>query len=165
VNFLLPAATTNGAAQITVTAGSGAVAAGSVDVSAVAPSIFALPGGNVAAAVAVRAAADGTVSPVAVFQCAGSTCSASPIDMGAATDSVFLTLFGTGLRKNTGLANVRATVGGVSVPVAFAGAQGEFAGLDQVNLQLPASLRGRGEVSITVTADSQASNAVVVNVR
>lgn len=165
VNFLLPAATANGSAQVTVTAASGAVATGSVDVSAVVPSLFALPGGNVAAAVAVRAAADGTVSPVAVFQCAGNTCTATPIDLGAATDSVFLTLFGTGLRKNTGLANVSATVGGVSVPVAFAGAQGEFAGLDQVNLQLPASLRGRGDVSITVTADSQASNTVIVNVK
>jgi uncharacterized protein (TIGR03437 family) len=166
VNFLVPGATANGPAQVTVTAGSGAVASGSVNVAAVAPSIFALPGGNVAAAVAVRAAADGKLTPLSVFECnSAGACSAAPLDLGAATDSVFLTLFGTGLRKNSGLANVVASVGGVSVPAAFAGAQGEFAGLDQVNLQLPASLRGRGEVSITITADGQASNTVIVNVR
>jgi uncharacterized protein (TIGR03437 family) len=165
VNFLTPPATSNGQAQITVTSASGATATGTVEISAVVPSIFTLPGGNVAAAVAVRAAADGTVSPVAVFQCTGSTCGAAPIDLGTATDSVFLTLFGTGLRKNTGLGNVRASVGGATVAVAFAGAQGEFAGLDQVNIQLPASLRGRGDVPITVTVDGQTSNTVVVNVR
>jgi uncharacterized protein (TIGR03437 family) len=137
-----------------------------VDIATVAPSIFTMPGGNVAAAVAVRVAADGTQTPVGVFQCTASGgCSALPIDLGAATDSVFLTLFGTGLRKNSGLANVRATLGGASIPVGFAGAQGEFAGLDQVNLQLPASLRGRGEVSISLTVDGQTSNAVTVNVR
>ena len=142
------------------------MATGSVDVATVVPSIFTVPGGNVAAAVAVRVAADGTQTPLAVFQCgtAGS-CSATPIDMGGATDSVFLTLFGTGLRKNSGLANVRASIGGATVAVVFAGAQGEFAGLDQVNLQLPASLRGRGDVSIGLTVDGQTSNSVTVNVR
>lgn len=166
VNFLVPTATANGSAQITVTAGSGALATGSVNIATVAPSIFVLPGGNVAAAVAVRAAADGTVTPLSVFQCnASGACTAAPLDMGSATDSVFLTLFGTGLRKNSGLANVVASVGGQNVPVAFAGAQGEFAGLDQVNLQLPATLRGRGEVTITITADGQASNTVTINVR
>lgn len=166
VNFLLPAATANGPAQITVTSASGAVATGSVDVATVAPSVFTVPGGNVAAAVALRVAEDGSQTPLAVFQCSSAgTCAASPIDIGGAGDSVFLTLFGTGLRKNSGLANVRASVGGVSTPVAFAGAQGEFAGLDQVNLQIPKSLRGRGDVSITVTVDGQTSNAVTINVR
>ena len=139
VNFLLPAATPAGRAQITVTSASGAVATGSVDVAAVTPSIFSLGGTTVAAAVAVRVAPGGAQSPVAVFQCAGTTCTAAPIDLGSAGDSVFLTLFGTGLRKNSGLGNVRATIGGADAPVAFAGAQGEFAGLDQVNVQIPVS--------------------------
>jgi uncharacterized protein (TIGR03437 family) len=165
INFLVPAATAGGKAQVTVTSASGALATTSVDISAVMPSIFALGGSNVAAAVAVRVAEDGTQTPVAVFQCSASGCTATPIDRGGAGDSVFLTLFGTGLRKNTGLANVRATIGGVDAPVAFAGAQGEFAGLDQINLQLPASLRGRGDVSIILTVDGLTTNAVNINVR
>jgi uncharacterized protein (TIGR03437 family) len=165
VNFLLPSATSNGKAQITVTSASGASATASVDVSAVMPSVFALGSSNVAAAVAVRVNAVGAQTPVAVFQCAGSGCTASPIDIGGAGDQVFLTLFGTGLRKNSGLGNVRATIGGADAPVAFAGAQGEFAGLDQINLQIPVSLRGRGDVPIILTVDGVTTNAVSINVR
>jgi uncharacterized protein (TIGR03437 family) len=165
INFLLPAATSNGKAQITVTSASGASATASVDISAVMPSIFSLGGSNVAAAVAVRINAVGAQTPIAVFQCAGSVCTATPLDIGGAGDQTFLTLFGTGLRKNSGLSNVRATIGGVDAPVAFAGAQGELAGLDQVNLQLPASLRGRGDVAVILTVDGVTTNSVSINIR
>jgi uncharacterized protein (TIGR03437 family) len=53
----------------------------------------------------------------------------------------------------------------VDAPVAFAGAQGEFAGLDQVNLQIPASLAGRGNVPVIVTVDGQTTNTVTINIR
>jgi uncharacterized protein (TIGR03437 family) len=165
VNFVVPAATATGRAQITATSGSGSTAAATVDIATVAPSIFTAPGGTTAAAVALRASANGTQTPVAVFQCSGSTCSASPIDLGSAGDTVFLTLFGTGLRKNTGLANVHVTIGGVEAPVAFAGAQGEFIGLDQVNVQLPATLRGRGDVPVVVNTDGLNANTVTINVQ
>jgi uncharacterized protein (TIGR03437 family) len=165
INFLLPGATSNGKAQITVTSASGAVSTAAVDVSAVMPSVFALGSSNVAAAVAVRVNAVGTQTPIAVFQCSSSGCTASPMDIGGAGDQVFLTLFGTGLRKNSGLANVRATIGGADAPVAFAGAQGEFAGLDQINLQIPVSLRGRGDVSIVLTVDGVTTNPVNINIR
>ena len=62
-------------------------------------------------------------------------------------------------------ASLRATIGGVDAPVAFAGAQGELAGLDQVNLQLPASLRGRGDVAVILTVDGVTTNSVNINVR
>ena len=54
INFLMPAATANGKAQITVTSANGTLATGTVDIDTVNPSIFTLGGGNVAAAVAVR---------------------------------------------------------------------------------------------------------------
>ena len=40
-----------------------------------------------------------------------------PVDLGASTDQVFLSLYGTGFR---GATQATATVGGVTVPVAFA---------------------------------------------
>jgi uncharacterized protein (TIGR03437 family) len=166
VNFLVPNATASGRAQVTVTSASGALATAAVDIAPVTPSIFAVGGTNVAAAVAVRVSAGGAQTPVAVFQCVGaSTCSASPIDLGSAGDSVFVTLFGTGLRKNSGLANVHATIGEVDAPVAFAGAQGEFAGLDQINVQIPGSVRGRGDVPVVLTIEGQTTNTVTINVR
>jgi len=151
---------------VTVTSGNGATATANVDIAVVAPSVFAMPGGTVAAAVAVRAAAGGAQTPVAVFQCASATvCTATPIDLGVAGDIVVVTFFGTGLRKNSGLANVRATIGGVDAPVLFAGAQGQFTGLDQLNVQIPLTLRGRGDAPVVFTIDGQSSNTVTVNVR
>lgn len=166
VNFIVPGATANGTAVVTVTSGSGATATGNVQVNNVTPAVFTMPGGNVAAAVGLRATAAGVQSPVGIFQCtAVPVCTATPIDLGATSDIVVVTLFGTGIRRNTDLAKVKATMGGVDAPVLFSGAQGQFAGLDQVNLQIPGSLRGRGEVPIVLTIDGQTANTSTINIR
>ena len=49
-------------------------------------------------------------------------------------------MFGTGLRGRTSLEAVKLKIGGIDAPVAYVGAQGDFAGLDQVNVLLPRSL-------------------------
>jgi uncharacterized protein (TIGR03437 family) len=51
------------------------------------------------------------------------------------------------------------------VPVLSAGAQMQYAGLDQVNVELPSSLAGKGEVPVVLTADGQTANTVLINVR
>jgi uncharacterized protein (TIGR03437 family) len=51
------------------------------------------------------------------------------------------------------------------VEVVYAGAQGSFPGLDQVNLLLPATLRGAGMVTLTLTVDGAPANTVVVKIR
>ena len=62
--------------------------------------------------------------------------------------------------------NVSVSVGGVVVPVLFSGAQGVYAGEDQVNVgPLPASLGGRGNVSIVLTAEGQTANTVNVTIK
>jgi uncharacterized protein (TIGR03437 family) len=86
-----------------------------------------------------------------------------PIDLGAATDVVVITLYGSGFRNNT--SGVQVTIGGVDAPVLFAGAQGSFQGLDQANVQIPSSLRGRGEVNLVLTADGKTANTVTINVQ
>ena len=56
-----------------------------------------------------------------------------------------------------------ATIGGVNVNVAGPVAQGEFVGLDQVNLgPVPRSLAGKGEVDVILTIDGKQANAVTV---
>ena len=67
--------------------------------------------------------------------------------------------------ERSDLANVTCTIGGVNAAVTFAGAQGEFAGLDQLNVQIPTSLRGRGEVSVVFTIDGQSTNPVTISVQ
>jgi uncharacterized protein (TIGR03437 family) len=166
VNFTVPTDTASGSATVTVTGGDGSTATGDVVIAPVVPSIFVAPGGTVAAGSAVRVGTDGTQTPLNIVQCTtAGVCTTTPIDLGAATDLVTVTFFGTGVRKNSGLSNVKASVGGVDAPVAFAGPQGQFVGLDQINVQLPASLRGRGDVPVIFTVDGQTSNTVTINIR
>jgi len=72
----------------------------------------------------------------------------------------------TGLQSGAELAGaVTATIGGVNAPVEYAGAVSGYTGLDQVNLRVPRSLMGRGEVNIVLTADGRTSNTVTVNIK
>jgi len=76
---------------------------------------------------------------------------------------VYLVLFGTGIRGRSSLAAVSATVGGVAVPVVFAGDSGQFVGLDQVNIgPLPRSLKGAGQAIVLLTVDGNTANTVTV---
>jgi uncharacterized protein (TIGR03437 family) len=73
--------------------------------------------------------------------------------------------YGTGIRHRSALANVTCAIGGTQAPVVFAGPQGQFTGLDQVNVQLPAGLAGKGEVDLVLTVDGVVANTVRVNLQ
>jgi len=169
VNYLIPAGTVNGAATVTMTSGDGTVSAGTVQIASVTPGLFAADasGRGLAAATALRVKADGSqqFEPVARFDAAQNKFVAVPIDLGPETDQVFLLLFGTGIRFRSALSAVTAKLGGVDSQTPFAGAQGDFAGLDQVNVRLSRSLIGRGEVDVALTVDGQTANALKVHIK
>ena len=170
INFTVPAGLANGLAAVTVVREGQTVATGTLRIESVAPGLFSAnaDGKGVAAAVALRVAADGTQEPRIIFECgtAAGSCAPVPIEMGADTDQMFLLLFGTGIRGRSSLSAVTATVGGEPVPVLAAGAQGEFAGLDQVNIgPLPRTLAGRGRVDIMLTIDRKKANTVSMAVK
>jgi uncharacterized protein (TIGR03437 family) len=56
-------------------------------------------------------------------------------------------------------------VAGQSVPVLYAGPVDSDAGLDQVNLSIPKSLAGSGDVRVYLVADGVASNVVGLNIQ
>jgi uncharacterized protein (TIGR03437 family) len=145
------------------------VSNGAARIAAVAPGLFAAnaDGKGVAAAVMVRVGPDGTQSADLVFRCtAGAgTCVSAPVDAAGAGDTCVLLLFGTGLARRSSLGAVSVTVGGMPATVQYAGRQGEYAGLDQVNALLPGGMSGRGEVDVILTVDGQAANAVKVNIK
>ncbi|MCX6602777.1 MAG: hypothetical protein NTV52_04210 [Acidobacteria bacterium] len=62
-------------------------------------------------------------------------------------------LYGTGIRGRSSLAAVTCTIGGVPVSVVYAGPQGGYPGLDQVNLELPASFSTTGLSTVVLTVD------------
>jgi len=169
INYLIPDGTAAGRATVNVSGAGGATRTGVIEIDNVAPGIFSAnsDGKGVAAAQALRVKADGTRSSVAVVRCgaAAGSCVAQPIDLGAPGDRVFLTLYATGLRNRSALENVSCAIGGVSGPVLYAGPQMSFDGLDQVNVQIPTSLRGRGEVDVVLMVDGQRSNTVKISIQ
>jgi uncharacterized protein (TIGR03437 family) len=165
INFVVPGGTAPGAVSLRVNP-SGVAASGTVQ--NVAPTLFSADGTGTgvaaASAIQVQAANPQLQGPVQVFQCGSSGCVAIPIQLGVDTP-IYLSLYGTGIRNRSSLSNVQVMIGGVSVPVYYAGPQPDFAGLDQVNVLLPLQLRGAGEANIVLTVDGQTSNVVTVNVQ
>lgn len=169
VNYLVPAGSATGIATVTVTSGDGSVSASLVEIAGVAPGIFtaSASGRGVAAANALSFRPDGSSfpQPVSGFDPATNQIIALPIDLGPPTDRVFLVLFGTGVRNRSALSAVTTRIGGVAAPVSYAGPQGSFAGLDQINIEIPHSLAGRGLVDVVLTVDGQAANVVTINIK
>lgn len=169
INYLIPEGTAPGAANIVVAKDGAVVATETTQVSMTAPAIFTASsnGLGVAAALVQRVRGDGSqvYEQVARYDLAQSKFVAVPIEMGPANDQVFLVLFGTGIRYRTSLDAVKAKIGGVDVEVLYAGAQGGYVGLDQVNLRVPRHLLGSGEVDVVLTVDGKVANTVRVHIR
>lgn len=138
-NFVAPAGLALGVATFTAMAGDRVLGAATALIAPVAPALISADGSGrgPAAAQLVR---DG-----------GST---------------FLILYGSGIRGRTAfgavraLSAVRALIGGSAIAVEYAGPQPQFAGLDQVNVRLPADLRGEQTVALEV--EGRLSNRLTV---
>jgi uncharacterized protein (TIGR03437 family) len=89
----------------------------------------------------------------------------APISFGAQEDQIFLVLFGTGIRYYSSMNNVKATIAGVEAEVHYAGPQGQYVGLDQVNIRVPRSALVGGEVDLVLSVDGMKSNPVRVHIR
>ncbi|MGD0437707.1 MAG: hypothetical protein ABSB86_14690 [Bryobacteraceae bacterium] len=80
-------------------------------------------------------------------------------------DQPALVLYGTGIRGRSSLANVTVTIGTVTLPVQYAGPcdPAQFVAFDQVNVALPQSLAGAGQVTVTLTVDGAAAPPVTLD--
>lgn len=169
LNYYIPEGTATGTATVTVSNQTQVVAAGTLRIEAVAPGLFTMNanGQGVAAAVAVWARPDNSQTWQYVFEapCTPGNCLPTPLDLGPETDRMYLLLYGTGIRGRSSLSAVSARIGGVDAPVESAAPVAGMTGLDQVNLRVPRSLAGRGEVDIVLTVDGKTANTVKVNIR
>jgi len=163
INLQLPPGLTPGSAILTVRRGGDDFLSAEITIERVAPGLYSANarGAGVAAAQALRIGADGGRTVEALFDSAD--LSPSPLDLGPEGEQVFLLLFGSGVRGFQ--SEVAASVGDEAVSVLGAGAQGQFVGLDQINIgPLPRSLVGRGEVEIVITVDGLPANTVTVSI-
>ena len=163
INIETPPGSRPGLARVTVFRNNRVAAEGVVRIRNAAPGLFAANanGRGVAAGFVVQQhSPSGPTLRIPLFTTPASGRSLPrPITLGGELSTSVLVLFGTGIRE----ANiVTAFIDGEQAQVLFAGAQEEFAGLDQVNVLLERSLAGRGLVEVVVFADGRQSNAVEI---
>lgn len=172
VNYMIPLTLSPGDAEVVVTStlgnGDRIISRGMITVAATSPSIFTADasGSGAPAAITGRIAPDSQfvfdaappfkadpVNPTAIVP--------APIDVGSAERPAYLVLFGTGMR-NAAPGSVKVLIGGLNAPVTYHGPAPGFTGLDQVNLEIPVALKGRGQVAVSVIVNGLASNTVTV---
>lgn len=166
INLLIPTGTAAGNAIVRTAIDGSFVADGIVEITSVAPALFTTnsSGNGLAAAVLLRVKADGSqiYEPISRFDSTTNSVVPVPIDFGAATDRLFLLLYGSGIGGRSSLNAVTVQVGGENAPVSYAGAAEGFAGLDQINAELPRTLIGKGTVTVNLTVDNRTANPVTV---
>ncbi|MBL8208062.1 MAG: hypothetical protein JNM09_27765, partial [Blastocatellia bacterium] len=169
VNYLIPDGTAPGLATVTITSGAGKVSAGTAEIIAVAPGFFTAnqdgAGAPTGFAIRVKPNGEQTREPLSRLDMATGKQVPAPIDLGPEGEAVILELYGTGIRGRSSQAAVTATIGGVAAPIEYADRQPGFVGLDQVNIRVPRSLIGRGEVELVLTVEGKLANVVRINVR
>ncbi|MGH9832996.1 MAG: M12 family metallopeptidase [Blastocatellia bacterium] len=168
INYLVPAGSSAGIANVSVFKGSARAANTTVPITSTAPALFTAnaSGQGVPAAVVLRVRGEAqTIEPLSRYDEVLKQFVPVPIDLGPEGDQVFLILFGTGFRAADSSEAISVMIGGESAEVFFAGATPGFAGLDQANVMLPRSLAGKGEVSVEFVAGNRSANEVIVSIR
>lgn len=120
-------------------------------------------GAPAAYAIRVKANGEQVREPVFQFDSVTGKATSLPIDLGTPEEVIVLELYGTGIRGRSSQAAVSALLGGVAGEVQYASAQPGYVGLDQVNVRVPRSLIGRGEVDFVLTIDGRTANTVKLN--
>lgn len=167
VNYLLPIGTAPGLATVTITNGVGKVSAGTVTIIPVVPGLFTAnqDGAGVPAGFAIRVKPSGEQVRESLSRLEGNKQVPAPIDLGPEGEVLILELYGTGIRGRSSQAAVSATIDGVAAGIEYADRQPGFVGLDQVNLRVPRSLLGRGEVDLVLTVEGKAANTVRISIK
>jgi uncharacterized protein (TIGR03437 family) len=146
INFIFPGIAP-GVAQLQVKNASGSQTV-NVTVVAAVPSIFTFNGLAVGPAAAENAVTGTIINANTPLQ-----------------DGQYVALYMTGLGTTPWTTTpVTVTVGGQNCPVQFAGVVGSYAGLDQVNCQIPSGVSGSA-VPVIVTANGRPSNTAQLNIQ
>ena len=166
INLQLPPETAPGTALFESFVDGQVTSRGTIRVNPISPAIFTADssGRGYPAATLLRYRGNELLSaePVVDYDPVRRLFVGRPIDPGKADETLFLLLFGTGFRRHYGLGSIGAKLGGVDAQVTYAGPQGEYIGLDQLNLRVPRELAGRGEVELVVSFGGVASNPLRV---
>lgn len=156
INYLVPEEAGLGAGRVRVMNRGVMVSEGEVSLTRAAPALFTATANGRGVPLGMT-----TFNGTQFESLVGDDGTPRPIGTGSVWQPNYLTLFGTGLRKAERL---RVRIGGVEVEPLYAGAQGGYAGLDQINIMVPSNLSG-GISDITIVAEATQSNVVQIRVR
>ncbi|MGH9940447.1 MAG: FG-GAP-like repeat-containing protein [Blastocatellia bacterium] len=169
INYQMPPGTATGSATVTVTSTTGNTVTSATQIAAVAPGIFTANsnGRGPPAGLALRLQPDGRqiFEPLARFDPESNQFVPAPINLsvlGPTIDQVFLILFGTGMRPGAG-ATVEARIGGRGMRVLYAGPQGDFIGVDQINIEILRGFLQPGEHDVSLTINGRVANTVRIS--
>ncbi len=166
LNFTIPAGTAVGSATVSIYSGDQIRAVGSLDIAATAPGVFVLNEFGLADAGLLRVTGDSyQYESIVQLDAATDQFVGLPIDLGSDTDQVYLTLYGTGWRFRPNLDSVSVTIGGMSVPIVYAGPADYYDDVDIVNVLLPPQLRGQGPADIVLSVNGVTANTTRVLIR
>lgn len=159
VNFIAPSNLEPGTATIIISNPNGSYALGTSQITPAAPSIF-------------TADASGRGDAAALATTDGILYTPAPFDITVNGKPNYVVLFGTGIRhaaatnssdENGVAESMRVTIDGIEAKILYAGAQGQYVGLDQINVELPATLQGGGRrVEVIVTLNDIPANRVTI---
>lgn len=164
INYLMPEGLALGKATVMIESGDGHTSVGVVEITQVSPALFTAnsSGQGVVTAVALRVKANGqqVYEQVTQYDAAAGIFKAKPIDLTVPGEQVYLIFYGTGFRYRNSINSVSLEMGGVLGNVLYAGQAPGFVGLDQINMLVPNSLAGRGEVDVDLTVEGRKANTV-----
>jgi uncharacterized protein (TIGR03437 family) len=162
VNFVMPSSLDSGPATIIIKCPNGNYALATSTIATTTPSLF-----TTNAAGSGDAAALSTPDGITYFP--------APFDVTVNGKPNFLILFGTGFRhaaatnptdENGVAESVKVTIDGQDAKVLYCGAQGFYVGLDQLNVEIPATIQaGTSRVEVVVTVNGIEANRVTVSLR
>ena len=144
INFIMPRSVASGTSTITVQNGS-QMSMGSVIIGASGPGMFSLNGMGIGEG----AMLNGTMWKMGPFS---TTTNGQP---------TYVSMYVTGLDMSMA---PTVAVGGIPVDVVWFGSAPGYAGLQQINVQLPSGMAGVGRVPVTVMSNGQVSNITFMHV-
>ena len=163
IEFVVPATAALGTAQVIVNNGSTTQTANNVQISETSPGLFtAHAGSSLATGYVVQVNCRGEMTDR--FR-QSPPCGTVPAPIAlSSTYNLHSVLLGTGFAAG-GTALTTATINGVNAPVSYAGPEGTYTGLDQINILIPASLAGKGWVNVQVTGEGVTANNVQITIQ
>ncbi|MFN0083916.1 MAG: hypothetical protein ACKVX9_00875 [Blastocatellia bacterium] len=146
INFVVPVGVGNGDAVPFTINNNGVLSSGKVKLVDSAPGVFSIDGSGKGAS----AAQCGRISPDGL----AFNITPPPCSVGNDALADLLVIYGTGWRNGAG---IQVKIGDVTLTPSFAGAQGDFDGLDQINVALTKDLGNLKDREITVTVPGTTS--------